>query len=141
VNLYRSLRSINPSPYMFYFDFGDCQLVGASPEILVRREGDKVTLRPIAGTRKRGATPERDLEMERELVADPEGARRAPDADRPGPQRRRAASRRRQREGHRDDGGRALLARDAHGLERRGRRSIPRSRRWSCCARPSPRAP
>jgi anthranilate synthase component 1 len=71
VNLYRSLRSINPSPYMFYFDFGDCQLVGASPEILVRREGDKVTLRPIAGTRKRGSTPEKDLEMERELVADP----------------------------------------------------------------------
>ena len=71
VNLYRALRSINPSPYMFYFDFGDSQLVGASPEILVRREGDKVTLRPIAGTRKRGATPERDLELERELVADP----------------------------------------------------------------------
>jgi anthranilate synthase component 1 len=71
VNLYRALRSINPSPYMFYFDFGDCQLVGASPEILVRREGDKVTLRPIAGTRKRGGTPEKDLEMERELVADP----------------------------------------------------------------------
>lgn len=71
VNLYRSLRSINPSPYMFYFDFGDAQLVGASPEILVRREGDKVTLRPIAGTRKRGSTPEKDLEMERELVSDP----------------------------------------------------------------------
>lgn len=71
VNLYRSLRSINPSPYMFYFDFGDCQLVGASPEILVRREGDKVTLRPIAGTRKRGSTPEKDLEMERELTSDP----------------------------------------------------------------------
>jgi anthranilate synthase component 1 len=71
VNLYRALRSINPSPYMFYFEFGDCQLVGASPEILVRREGDKVTLRPIAGTRKRGATPEKDLAMERELVADP----------------------------------------------------------------------
>jgi anthranilate synthase component 1 len=71
VNLYRSLRSINPSPYMFYFDFGDCQLVGASPEILVRREGDKVTLRPIAGTRKRGSTPEKDLAMEKELVADP----------------------------------------------------------------------
>ena len=46
---------------MFYFDFGDSQLVGASPEILVRREGDKVTLRPIAGTRKRGSTPEKDL--------------------------------------------------------------------------------
>ena len=71
INLYRALRSINPSPYMFFFDFGDCQLVGASPEILVRREGDKVTLRPIAGTRKRGATPERDLEMERELTSDP----------------------------------------------------------------------
>jgi anthranilate synthase component 1 len=71
LNLYRSLRSINPSPYMFYFDFGDCQLVGASPEILVRREGDKVTLRPIAGTRKRGSTPEKDLAMERELVSDP----------------------------------------------------------------------
>jgi anthranilate synthase component 1 len=71
LNLYRALRSINPSPYMFYFDFGDCQLVGASPEILVRREGDKVTLRPIAGTRKRGATPEKDAQMEQELLADP----------------------------------------------------------------------
>ena len=71
VNLYRALRSINPSPYMFYFDFGDSQLVGASPEILVRREEDKVTLRPIAGTRKRGSTPDKDLAMERELVADP----------------------------------------------------------------------
>jgi anthranilate synthase component 1 len=71
VNLYRSLRSINPSPYMFYFEFGDAQVVGASPEILVRREGDKVTLRPIAGTRRRGATPEKDLEMERELTGDP----------------------------------------------------------------------
>jgi anthranilate synthase component 1 len=71
LNLYRALRSINPSPYMFYFDFGDAQLVGASPEILVRREGDKVTLRPIAGTRKRGSTPEKDLAMERELLSDP----------------------------------------------------------------------
>ena len=71
INLYRALRSINPSPYMFFFDFGDAQLVGASPEILVRREGDKVTLRPIAGTRKRGATPERDRELEQELVSDP----------------------------------------------------------------------
>ncbi len=71
LNLYRALRSINPSPYMFYFDFGDCQLVGASPEILVRREGDKVTLRPIAGTRKRGSTPEKDAQMERELLEDP----------------------------------------------------------------------
>ncbi|HET7729378.1 MAG TPA: anthranilate synthase component I [Usitatibacter sp.] len=71
LNLYRALRSINPSPYMFYFDFGDSQIVGASPEILVRREADKVTLRPIAGTRKRGSTPEKDLAMEQELVNDP----------------------------------------------------------------------
>ncbi len=71
VNLYRALRSINPSPYMFYFDFGDSQVVGASPEILVRREGDKVTVRPIAGTRKRGLTPEKDRAMEQELVSDP----------------------------------------------------------------------
>jgi anthranilate synthase component 1 len=71
LNLYRALRSINPSPYMFYFDFGDCQLVGASPEILVRREADKVTLRPIAGTRRRGSTPQKDAEMERELTSDP----------------------------------------------------------------------
>jgi len=71
LNLYRALRSINPSPYMFYFDFGDCQLVGASPEILVRREADKVTLRPIAGTRRRGSTPQKDAEMEQELTSDP----------------------------------------------------------------------
>lgn len=71
INLYRALRSINPSPYMFYFDFDDFHVVGASPEILVRREQDKIVVRPIAGTRKRGATPERDRELEAELVADP----------------------------------------------------------------------
>ena len=71
INLYRALRSINPSPYMFYFDMGEFHIVGASPEILVRKEGEKVTVRPIAGTRKRGATPEQDLAMEAELRADP----------------------------------------------------------------------
>ncbi|MEO8101747.1 MAG: anthranilate synthase component I [Betaproteobacteria bacterium] len=71
INLYRALRSINPSPYMFYFDMGDFHIVGASPEILVRQEGSKVTVRPIAGTRKRGATPERDRELELELRNDP----------------------------------------------------------------------
>ena len=69
--LYRSLRTINPSPYMFYFDMGDFQVVGASPEILVRLEGGKVTLRPIAGTRRRGATPEEDAALAEELLADP----------------------------------------------------------------------
>ncbi|QOL50225.1 anthranilate synthase component I [Massilia litorea] len=76
LSLYRSLRSLNPSPYMYYYNFGDMQIVGASPEILVRNETSaagerKVTLRPIAGTRPRGATPERDAELAAELLADP----------------------------------------------------------------------
>ena len=69
--LYRALRTLNPSPYMFYFDFRDFNVVGASPEILVRLEGDKVTLRPIAGTRRRGANPEEDNALAEELLADP----------------------------------------------------------------------
>ena len=69
--LYRALRSVNPSPYMYYFDFGDHHVVGASPEILVRLAGDTVTLRPIAGTRPRGATPEEDAATAKELLADP----------------------------------------------------------------------
>jgi anthranilate synthase component 1 len=76
LSLYRALRSLNPSPYMYFYNFGDMQIVGASPEILVRNEtlpdGEKkVTLRPIAGTRPRGATPERDAELATELLADP----------------------------------------------------------------------
>jgi anthranilate synthase component 1 len=71
LSLYRALRSLNPSPYMFYYDFGDFHVVGASPEILVRKEGDTVTLRPIAGTRPRGATREADLALADELLADP----------------------------------------------------------------------
>ncbi len=68
--LYRSLRSLNPSPYMFYFDFEDFHVVGASPEILVRLEGDTVTVRPIAGTRKRGASPDEDAALAADLLAD-----------------------------------------------------------------------
>lgn len=72
--LYRAIRSLNPSPYMFYFDLGDFHVVGASPEILVRLDdetGDRrVTVRPIAGTRRRGATVEQDLALERELLSD-----------------------------------------------------------------------
>jgi len=76
LSLYRSLRSLNPSPYMYYYNFGDMQIVGASPEILVRNElspegGRKVTLRPIAGTRGRGATPEQDAALAEELLNDP----------------------------------------------------------------------
>jgi anthranilate synthase component 1 len=68
--LYRSLRRTNPSPFMFYFNFGGFQVVGASPEILVRVFGDEVTTRPIAGTRPRGATPEEDKALEEDLLAD-----------------------------------------------------------------------
>jgi anthranilate synthase component 1 len=71
LELYRALRGINPSPYMFYFDFGDHHVVGASPEILVRLAGDTVTLRPIAGTRPRGRTVEEDSRIADELLADP----------------------------------------------------------------------
>ena len=73
--LYRALRSLNPSPYMYFYDFGDLQVVGSSPEILVRqekRDGEKiVTIRPLAGTRPRGINPEEDKRLARELLADP----------------------------------------------------------------------
>lgn len=70
-DIYRSLRIINPSPYMYYIDIGDSQIVGSSPEILVRLEGDKITLRPIAGTRRRGITEQEDKELEEDLRRDP----------------------------------------------------------------------
>jgi anthranilate synthase component 1 len=69
--LYRSLRRTNPSPFLFFLNFGGFQLVGSSPEILVRLRDGKVTIRPIAGTRPRGATPEEDAALEAELLADP----------------------------------------------------------------------
>jgi anthranilate synthase component 1 len=76
LSLYRALRSINPSPYMYFYNFGDMHIVGSSPEILVRNEalregGKKVTIRPLAGTRPRGATPEQDANLATELLADP----------------------------------------------------------------------
>jgi anthranilate synthase component 1 len=71
LSLYRALRSLNPSPYMFYYDLGGFHVVGSSPEILVRLEGDDVTLRPIAGTRPRGLTREDDARLAAELLADP----------------------------------------------------------------------
>ena len=75
LSLYRALRSLNPSPYMYFYDMGDFQIVGASPEILVRHEhtadGAKITIRPLAGTRARGATPVQDLALEAELKGDP----------------------------------------------------------------------
>ncbi|GGB98192.1 anthranilate synthase component I [Oxalicibacterium flavum] len=76
LTLYRALRSLNPSPYMYFYNFGDMQIVGSSPEILVRNESiadsrKKVTIRPLAGTRPRGDTPEKDAALAKELLADP----------------------------------------------------------------------
>ncbi|MGD8207214.1 MAG: anthranilate synthase component I [Thiohalocapsa sp.] len=71
LDLYRALRGLNPSPYMYFLDLGDFQIVGSSPEILTRLEDGVVTVRPIAGTRRRGYTEEEDQALERELLADP----------------------------------------------------------------------
>ncbi len=71
LDLYRALRSLNPSPYMFYLDLNDFHVVGSSPEILVRYEDGMVTVRPIAGTRPRGQNEEQDIALEQDLLADP----------------------------------------------------------------------
>ena len=71
INLYRALRSLNPSPYMYFLDLEDFQIVGSSPEILVRLEDNIVTVRPIAGTRPRGKTKSEDLALEKDLLGDP----------------------------------------------------------------------
>jgi len=71
ITLYRALRSLNPSPYMYFMDLGDFQIVSSSPEILARVEDGQITNRPLAGTRRRGRTPEEDIALEQELLADP----------------------------------------------------------------------
>ena len=71
LDLYRALRTLNPSPYMYFLDLGDFHIVGSSPEILVRLEDGQVTLRPIAGTRPRGSDAQEDLQLEKDLLADP----------------------------------------------------------------------
>ena len=88
-SLYRALRRVNPSPYLCFLDFGGFQIVVSSPEILVRVRDGKVVIRPIAGTRRRGETPERGRSAGGRTARRPEGARRAPDAARSRPQRRR----------------------------------------------------
>jgi anthranilate synthase component 1 len=70
-NLYRAIRELNPSPYMYFLDLDECQIVGASPEILVRLEDDEINLRPLAGTRKRGKNPDEDKFNEEDLLNDP----------------------------------------------------------------------
>jgi len=71
LDLYRALRGLNPSPYMYFYNFGDFHIVGSSPEILTRLEDGEVTVRPIAGTRRRGHSEEEDIALEEELLADP----------------------------------------------------------------------
>jgi anthranilate synthase component 1 len=71
LSLYRSLRRINPSPFLIFFDYGDFSIVGSSPEILVRLRDNTVTIRPLAGTIRRGATPEEDKQLADKLLADP----------------------------------------------------------------------
>jgi len=71
IDVYRSLRALNPSPYMYFIDLGDTQIVGSSPEVLVRVQNRRMTVRPIAGTRPRGATPEADRALAEELLNDP----------------------------------------------------------------------
>jgi anthranilate synthase component 1 len=105
LDLYRALRTVNPSPYMFIFDAGDFAIVGASPEVHVRLTDGRVEIRPIAGTRKRGATVAEDHALEKELLADEKGAGGAPHARGSGAQRHRTRLPLRQRHGARNDGG------------------------------------
>src|SRR5205823_9803730 len=70
-SLYRALRRVNPSPYLYFLNFGEFAVAGSSPEILVKVSGGRVTIRPIAGTRPRGASPHEDAALETELLADP----------------------------------------------------------------------
>ena len=100
-SLYRALRRVNPSPFLYYLNFDGFAVAGSSPEILVRVRDGAVTIRPIAGTRPRGATPEEDKALAAELLADRQGARRASDAARSRPQRRGPRGRGRQRARHR----------------------------------------
>ncbi len=141
-SLYRALRSLNPSPYMYFYDFGDFQIVGASPEILVRHEA-----RRTAATRSRSARspararaarrPSRTRRSKRELRGRPEGARRARDADRPGAQRHRPHRADRQRQGHRAIVVERYSHVHAHRLQRRGHAEGRHDATSTCCARPS----
>ena len=132
-SLYRALRRTNPSPYLYFLDFGGFAIAGSSPEILVKVTGDVVTIRPIAGTRPRGNTPHEDKALGRRTARRSEGARRAPDAARSRPQRCRPRRRDRQRDRHRSVFRRALQPCDAHRLQCRGQargQTATRSMRW-----------
>ena len=138
---YRYLRALNPAPYLYYLHCDDIHVIGSSPEILVRVEDGEVTLRPIAGTRPRGATPEQDAALADELAGRSQGARRAPDAGGSGAERRGPGGGVRHGAPHRLHDDRALLPRHAPG--ERGARPAPArsSTRSPRSPRRSPRAP
>ena len=116
LDLYRALRTVNPSPYMFLLDTGDFALVGASPEVHVRLTDGRVEIRPIAGTRRRGASAGEDAGAREGAARRREGARRTPHARRPGPKRHRARLQLRQRHRAGIHDRRALFPRHAHRL-------------------------
>ena len=118
LDIYRMLRTVNPSPYMFHMAMDGLQILGASPEILVRVEGGTIDLRPIAGTRPRGKSEEQDAQLESELLADAQRLRRARHAGGPGAQRCRPGLPISHRRSDGDDDGGALLPRHAHRLQR-----------------------
>jgi hypothetical protein len=138
VDVYRALRALNPSPYMYFFDLGETQIVGSSPEILARLKDGKVVVRPLAGTRarrdRRGRSGARSRTARRS-----ERARRARHADRPRSQRHRSHQRNRQRGSQRIVRGRALLARHAHRVAS-ARHRAPTSATWTCSRPRSPPA-
>ena len=134
-SIYRGLRAINPSPYMYFLDFGDFQVAGASPEPLLTVTGRHVSTKPIAGTRPRGATPEEDRRIAAELLADEkERAEHVMLVDL-GRNDLGARLRVRQRGRRRADGDRALQPRHAHRLLGRRARCARASARWTRCAR------
>ena len=132
--IYRQLRRINPSPYLIFLRCEGTAIIGSSPEILVRVENGRIDLRPIAGTRPRGKTPEEDLALEKELLADPKELAEHVMLVDLGSQRRGSRLRGRIRRGERVRRHRAVLARDAHRFERA--REAARRRRL---ARSAPR--
>ena len=117
-DIYRVLRVINPSPFLFYLTFDDFCLIGSSPEILVRVEDGVVTIRPLAGTRRRGHNEAEDQALAARAPGRPQGTSRAYHARGPGPERRRPGRGLQHRAALGRHEGRALLARHAHHLER-----------------------
>ena len=140
-SIYRGLRAINPSPYMYFLDFEDFEIAGASPESLVTVTGRTVPRSARSPARARAPTRvEEDLQRAERAAGRREGARRARDARGPRPQRPRARVRVRLGAGRRADGRRDLLARDAHRLVGVRHAARGRDRRWTRCARRCPRA-